>query len=420
MKFLRITGFLALTAFILLMELGCGDQYRPVANPIVSGGGQPTSTHYAYVVNYNANGPGSTTQIDVSGDTNVAVNSLGLGSVAEAFPPNSDALFVANSGNDTVSEYLPILAGAITTIALLPGSHPVFVSSAQNSSMYVINSGTNSTCPNTGSISTIPTTTLSVTSTVCVGVNPTSMVQVPTSGVIYVLNQGDGSLSVYTPGSGGVSNTITAANGLGANPVSLTASTDGNWVFVVSQGSAGSPGALDIISAGAASVGASVPLGVGPTFSVIDPVLNRLYVTNTGDNTVSVFDATNVNLSNSPAMPTLATVNLGTGTGPIGVTALADGTKFYVANGGSDNVTVVSASSYSVLSTVALAAGANPVWIASDPTASRVYVANQGTTNTTIIQTSNNAITLSIPAPPQISGCVASCALQQPVMIITQ
>ncbi len=418
MKFLRKTGFLGFAAFLLVAGLGCGDQYRPVANPIISGGGQPTSTHYAYVVNSNGGGPGSTTQIDVSGDTNVGVTSLGVGSVSEAFPPNSDELFIANSGNDSVSEYLPIFTGgAITTIALLPGSNPVFVSSAQAGFMYVINSGTNSACPNTGSISTIPTTTLSVTSTVCVGKNPTAMVQAPVSNVIYVLNQGDSSISVYTPGAG-VSSTITSANGLGANPVSLTASTDGNWVFVVTQGAAGSPGALDIISAGSGTVGASVPLGMMPTFSVIDPTLNRLYVTNNGDNTVSVFDATNVNLTASPAMPTLATVSVGMG--PIGVTALVDGTKFYVANAGSDNVTVVSASSYSVLGTVALATGADPVWIASDPTASRVYVANQGTMNTTIIQTSNNTITLNIAAPPQVAGCTASCGLQQPVMIVTQ
>jgi YVTN family beta-propeller protein len=425
MRFLRKTSFLGFAAFILLAELGCGDQYRPVANPIISGGGQPTSTHYAYVVNFNGGGPGSTTQIDVSGDTNVGVNTMGVGSVSEAFPPNSDELFIANSGNDSVSEYLPILAGAVTTIALLPGSNPVFVSSAQAGSMYVVNSGTNSACPNTGSVSTIPTATLSVTSTVCVGVNPSSMVQVPTgnfANFIYVLNQGNSSnpasVSVYNPSGGGVSSTITSTNGLGANPVSLTASTDGNWVFVVTQGSAGSPGALDIIAAGSGTVGASVPLGMLPTFSVIDPVLNRLYVTNNGDNTVSVFDATNVNLTASPAMPTLATVTVGTG--PIGVTALADGTKFYVANAGSDNVTVVSASSYSVLGTVALAPGADPVWIASDPTASRVYVANKGTTNTTIIQTSNNTVTLSIPAPPQVAGCTVSCGLQQPVMIVTQ
>ncbi len=422
MKFLREIVFLGLAAFLLLVAPGCGDQYRPVANPIISGGGQPQATHYAYVVNYNPNGDGSTTQIDVSGDTNVAVNAMGVGSIAEAFPPSSDALFIANSGNDTVSEYLPILAGAVTTIALLPGSHPIFVSSAQTGSMFVINSGTNSACPNTGSISTISISTLSVTSTVCVGVNPTSMVQVPSGNFIYILNQGNSStpssLSLFSPGNLTVTATITAANGLGANPVSLAASTDGNWVFVATQGSGGGPGALDIISAGQASVGASVPLGVQPAFSTIDPVLNRLYVTNTGDNTVSVFDATNVSLSNQPAIPTLATVPVGTG--PIGLTALSDGTKFYVANAGSDDVTVVSASSYSVLTTVPLAAGANPVWIASDPTASKVYVANQGTTNTTIIQTSNNSITLSIAAPTQVSGCTSSCAMQQPVMILTQ
>ena len=41
MKFLRETGFLALLALLLLVELSCGDQYRPVANPIISPGGQP-------------------------------------------------------------------------------------------------------------------------------------------------------------------------------------------------------------------------------------------------------------------------------------------------------------------------------------------------------------------------------------------
>src|SRR5262249_21536706 len=122
---------------------GCGDYYRPVANPIISGGGQPQSEHFAYVVNSNPNGTtGSTTQIDVSGDTNSAVNTLGVGSIYEAFPPSSGALFIANSGNDSVSEYLPIIAGSpVTTINLLPGSHPVFVSSAQTGMMFVVNSG---------------------------------------------------------------------------------------------------------------------------------------------------------------------------------------------------------------------------------------------------------------------------------------
>src|ERR1035441_2881586 len=41
MKVFRGTVFLLLAAFMLLLELGCGDQYRPVANPIVGPGGQP-------------------------------------------------------------------------------------------------------------------------------------------------------------------------------------------------------------------------------------------------------------------------------------------------------------------------------------------------------------------------------------------
>ena len=84
MKGFRGTIFLLLAAFILLAELGCGDQYRPVANPIIGPGGQPQSTHYAYVVNYNPNGDGSTTKIDVSGDTVSWVQTLGVGSIYEA------------------------------------------------------------------------------------------------------------------------------------------------------------------------------------------------------------------------------------------------------------------------------------------------------------------------------------------------
>ncbi len=417
MKFLRETGFLALTTFLLLFLPACGNQYRPVANPIVSPGGQPQTGHFAWVVNFNPSGQGSTTEIDVSGDSNLAVNSMGVGSISEAFPANSLALYVANKGDDSVSEYLPTLAGAVTTINLLSGSHPVALGSVQNTAMYVVNSGANSACPNGGSISTIHTSNLTVTNTTCVGLNPIALAQSPTNGFIYVLNQGDNSISVFNPAGPAVTGTITTANGLGKNPVSLTASLDGFWIFVVTQGEAGGPGTLDIISAGSTSIVGSVPLGVQPTFSMIDPNLNRLYVANTGDNSVSVFDATNVTNTGSPPIPLLAKVQVGTS--PIGVAALPNGSMFYVANSGSDDVTVVSSNSFSVLTPVALPAGANPVWIASEPTSSKIYVADKGTSETTIIQTVNNTITQNIPAPSQITNCNV-CALQQPVMIVTK
>lgn len=404
MTLVRKISLLVLAASFVALHISCDDYYRPVANPIVSPGGQPQIAHFAWVVNFNPNGAGTTTEIDVSGDTNLAVNSMGNGSIAEAFPPSSLALFVANRDNDTVSEYLPTLNGAITTISLLSGSRPVYLNSGRAGFMNVLNSGPNSACPNGGSISMIPVETLAVSQTVCVGTSPTAMAQSSVNFFIYALN-GDGSVSVVSP-NGGIS-AITSLQG--QKPVAITASNDGNYLFVVTQGDGGvHPPAVNIVPAGGSAVAASVPVGVQPTFAISDPALNRLYVANTGDNTVSVFDTSNVNPSGSTPIPLLATVPVGTG--PIGITALANGSLFYVANAGSNTVTVVSANSFSPLTTVSLPAGANPVFIASDPTSSRVYVADQGIATTTIIATANNAIAQSISAPPQ----------QQPLMIVTE
>jgi len=140
-----------------------------------------------------------------------------------------------------------------------------------------------------------------------------------------------------------------------------------------------------------------------------------IYVANSGSGTVSVFDASNINVNNSPAIPLLGTTAVGTN--PVGVTALPNGTRFYVANSGSNNVTDVSATSFAVVNTIPLPAGSNPVYIASEPTSSKIYVANQSSIS--IIQTSNDVLATNVPAPAQNSNCTASCSLQQPVMIIT-
>jgi len=435
MRFLGRTGFALFAAFILL---GCGGQYRPVANPVVGPGGQPQSTHYAYVVNYNPIGDGSTTQIDVSGDSVTQLQTTGLGSNSESFLSSSAAaVFVTNGGADTVSEFAVSQTGIVTTINLPVGSHPVALSSTQAGVMYVLNSQPTLACPNSGSISTISTTTLAVSSTACLaimltpppnetfyyGVNPIAMVQAPGGGRIFVINQGDNSVWVYDPTSQSFVATFTtqASPKLGPNAVYLVASADGSYIFVVTQGDKVNPPALDIIATNIIATSnfavlPSAPLEVKPTFAFLDPNLNRLYVTNSGSNTVSVFDASNVNVNNSPAIPLLGTANVGTT--PVSVTALPNGTRFFVANSGSSTVTDVSATSFAVLNTIPLPAGANPVWIASEPTSSKVYVANQASTS--IIQTVNDHVAVSVPAPQQDPNCTSSCALQQPVMIITQ
>jgi YVTN family beta-propeller protein len=419
MRFLRRSAVIVPCLLFLVFELGCGDQYRPIANPIVSPGGQPQNLYNAYFVSYNPVGFGSTTQIDVSGDSNQQVLSMGYGSVAEVFQGTvQGAIFVANRDGDSVSEYGLIGTLVVTNIGLSPGSRPVALASAASTQIWVANSGTNSFCPSTGSVSLISTTSLVATNTICVGVNPTAIVQQPSGGFVYAANVGSSSISVISPVSNSVTTTLTQANGLHQNPIAMVPSPDGAYIYVASQGNGSTPGWLDIINTANNTVGASVPVGIGPTAIYYDSFLNRLYVANTGDNTVTVLDATNVSLGVNPAIPTLATVSVGSA--PVSVASLPNGRAFYVANSGSNTVSVVSSSSFGVVGTVPV--GAKPVFIATEPSSTKVYTANAAGGTVSIIQTSDNTVVLNMPAPQQDPSCdpkISTCPLQQPQMIMT-
>src|SRR5881409_1786265 len=79
---------------LLLVCVGCGDQFRPVATPITPPPPDPQPTHFIFVLNGNgANDPGTGTRIDVSGDTNVGVATVGTGPVHAALLPN-EAVFM--------------------------------------------------------------------------------------------------------------------------------------------------------------------------------------------------------------------------------------------------------------------------------------------------------------------------------------
>lgn len=425
MKFLCKTTALLACLLFLAFELGCGDQYRPVANPILSQGGQPQNFNLAWVLNYNPVGAGSSTKIDVSGDTNLQVLYAGTGSVYESFQGGvRGAIFIANRDSDSISQFSLIGTASVINISLYPGSRPVALASQVSTAMYVTNSGTNSICPNTGSVSVVSTSSLVATNTVCVGTNPGPIVQLPntttiTNNKVYIANLGDSTISVYDPTTQSVISTIRQANGLHLNPVAMVASADAAYVFVVTQGNGTAPGTVDIINTANDTIGGSVQVGLGPTAITLDTYLNRLYVANTAGNSVTVLDATSVALGVDPPIRVLATTNVGAS--PVSVAALPNGLAFYVANSASDTVSVLSSSSFGVVNTVPV--GHNPVYIATEPSSSKVYAANAGSGTISIIQTSNNTVVLNMPAPQQDPNCdpkASSCPLQRPQMIITQ
>lgn len=421
MKVLRCAGLALLPAVMLTFLLACGDTYRPVANPIVGPGGQPARQYHAYVASYNPVGQGASTEIDVSGDSNMFVQYAGLGTTAQAFLPNGIALFMTNSANDTVTEFQAnTTTPVITTIGLYGGSHPVSLASTDNTTMYVGNSGFNSACPNTGSVSAISSASLAVTNTVCVGLNPGFMVEAIDAGKLYILNEGSNSISVYNPTSKTVTSTITATTGLGLNPIWAVASTDGSYIFVVCAGNGSTPGEMDIITIDDDAVSATMPLGLSPSFITLDTTYNRLYVANTGSNTISVFDASNVNVAATPAIPLLATANVGSA--PVSIAPLPSGTSIYVANSRSNTVTVLDAKSFLPVATVPV--GQTPIWIAAAANSTKVYTANRNSYNISIINVSNNSVVVNMPTPQQDPLCqstaTAACPLQQPISILTE
>jgi YVTN family beta-propeller protein len=419
MILLQRTKFLPAIFLALLVECGCGSGYQPHSV------GQPQPAHFAYVLYSNPKGNSSWSKVRVFDDSVVQTESAGIASVSEVISgDNASELFIANAGDDSVTEYSLVTTPNAVKINLPAGAHPVALASTGSSRVFSLNSGTIAGCSNNrGSVSAIDTASLAVVSTTCVGPAPDSylsaITQLPNGGKLYVINSG------YIPGVFALDPTgSTVVAYIGSDdlspwfPVAVTSSLDGSYVFVLdpTRLGPGRPhyGGVWIVTTSNDKLASLVGSGGYPNFSVLDTHLNRLYVTDNTSSTVSVFDASKVNVANDPPMPTLATVNVGSG--PVGVAALPDGTKFYVANGWSNDVTVVDASSFEVLTTVAL--GQPPLFIQSEPTSSKIYVATQ--TGVIIIATSDDTISATIESPPQDPTCTSGCALQQPAMIITQ
>src|SRR5207248_1129625 len=134
---------IATTTLVLLLTLvaaSCGETFRPIAQPVL--GPQPDPAAFHFVISVNTNGsadPGSAERIDVSGDTAVGVFQTGVAPAHAALIPNGTKLYVANPAEDTVSANNTSSPTVVTTVTLPPGSHPVFVHTAENGNVYVAN-----------------------------------------------------------------------------------------------------------------------------------------------------------------------------------------------------------------------------------------------------------------------------------------
>jgi DNA-binding beta-propeller fold protein YncE len=404
---------LAMILAAVFIWTACGDVFRPVAVPLPGPNPDPKNYHFAMVLSQNAVGnPGSAMQIDVSGDTNVGVVAAGQTPVhAMLLPPNASRVYVANGASDNVSVFAPgtifSFPSAVTTISFPTGSNPVFLHTTEGSTVYAADFGSSD-------VAVISASANVITQLIPVGPNPNLLAETPDTSKLYVLNSGNHTITSINPVNKTVNGTF-AVPGV-SSPVWMDASLDSSQLFILDSAN----GVITSLNTQTDSVAStSSAAGAGANFMSLDRHLNRLYVTNPSNNTLSIFNAGVANASSATPPALLKTIALPTppSSVPMMVTALNDGTKVYVLSyqpTTSAEVTVIRTSDNSIvgqpiqlMNTAVVPAAAQSVCSAarfrasmtSSVDSSRVYVSlcDPGTTN--IINTSTDSVVLPMDSP---------------------
>src|SRR5450432_1774179 len=202
----RVLGVLTLG----LIGISCGDQYRPVAVPIIPPPPDPQAVHFVLVFSDNgANDPGASSRVDVSGDTNIGVAQLGLGPAHATLVSSGARVYAVNTREDSASSYSPTpgsTATLVATTSLPAGSNPVFVHTTEVGTVYVANFGNNT-------VAAISTSTNVVLSPlIAVGSHPVALAETPDQKKLYAVNQGDGTVTAISLADRTVSQTIATGN----------------------------------------------------------------------------------------------------------------------------------------------------------------------------------------------------------------
>jgi YVTN family beta-propeller protein len=271
--------------------------------------------------------------------------------------PGYNGTFTISSISGTTVTFTDSLAGlgsCSSTTTLCAGAarasvpaQPVFLASIENAEMYVANFSSNSVAKISTASSVV--TNAASTEPPCVSPcssvpasNPVSMAEANAreGAKLYIANQGNNTVtslnSIDLSSNNPATNNVTGFTG--TTPVWVVARADGQKVYVVTQGD----GQLATIDTATDSVSGSLSVGAGANYIFLDPNLNRLYVVNPATATVYVFSDTggvdgNGVPNDTPVLLTTLSFASGSvacpsGCTPTSVTALLDGSRFYVAS----------------------------------------------------------------------------------------
>src|SRR5262245_47031356 len=369
------------------------------------------------------------------------------------------------SGTRRVFGVLVGLLALALIIAPGAGAAPfAYISNMGNKTVSVIDAGPQAVCLVAGQLPPC------VVKTVTVGTSPGGVAVNPAGTFAYVVNSGDGTVSVIRTSD----NTVTGSVPVGFGPWGVAVSPDNAKVYVglsdssvavidVNNGNAVASipnvgGTLNgIVAVGSRGFVADATFGQvvvldGPSLSVIrridvgsppnsapmglvaNPGGTRVYVTDIRfdeNNLVNIFEVSAID----PALVDNPTRNPVVGTWvidpdpvtnpqptddtlatPGGVALSPDGSRLYVPNDSSDDVTVIT---FSNGSRVHVTVGTQPVGIATDPSG-LVYVVNVVARTVSVIDPITNAVvrTIGVGPMPMVFGAFATAGPPPPPQVM--
>lgn len=355
MSFRRV-GRLAATVALTVICIACGEVYRPVVIPINITPPNSANFHAVFGLSANVPGtPGSAQQIDVSGDSSIGAENMGVNPTHAAILPNNSRVFVANSAGDPCSgvDFISSFTPAVdSTIATGLGSAITF------------------TLPNvTGGAAT-----------------PSAITGISETGNLVTVTLGAPLANAAVGASIVISNvTTTGANSFGYNGCFPIVSASGTTITY-----------MDSVSGLAAGLGGTATI---PAFCpylpdyVATTQTSAVYVANYGAE-----GNPNCNLASTDSVATLnpttnAITNIGylpAGSHPVAMAETPNAQNLYVVNQGTNTVADLSPVDLSTIATIAV--GATPVWAVSRADGQRVYVLTQGGGTLVPIDTMSNSV----------------------------
>lgn len=287
------------------------------------------------------------------------ITSIPVGAVPGFVAVNqtTNRIYVSNLNSNNVS----VIDGATNTvIATVPvGNSPTGIDvNAATNSIYVANSGGNSVSVIDGLTNTVSATISGMSSPLRLSVNTAT-------NQVFVSNFDTNSVSVID----GQNNTVTVSVQVGNGPAGIRANSSSNLIYVANLSS----GTVSVIDGATDTVSEtfSLPNGASPGNVALDPVTNRLFITDGFNNVVYAVDASNGSLLKTITGGKIPFKSLAY------VTMFQPGKSVMISDDSNPgSVIEFSESTYAPIS--ALAGGNTPIGIGVNRKTGKIYVAESG------------------------------------------